>query len=270
MASPVFSSGNAFKSGAVYEQNGTPVDAAALQAQFDQPAAGPEMTGRMSYEGVITKTSAMIVLALVMAVPGYLFPSYPGLIVSAVSGLVLGLVLAFKRTTPPALAMIYAAIEGYFLGSLSIFIETSFAVPGAAVQALIATGATFGVTLWLFRSGRVRYTPKLQKFFIIGGLSYLAFSLVNVGMMIFGATDSAFGMRTGVEIAGIPLGVLVGAVAVILASISLIGDFDFVENGVRKGLPAHFEWRASFALVVTLVWLYTEFLRLIAIVQGRD
>ncbi len=269
MASPVFSSGSAFQHGASYEQNGQAVDANDLQAQFDQPAAGPEQTGRMSYEGVISKTSIMIVLALIMAAPGYLFPSYPGLIISAIAGLVLGLTLAFKRTTPPALAIIYAAIEGYFLGSLSIFIETRYMVPGAALQALIATGATFAVVLWLYRSGRVRYTTKLRKFFIIGTLSYLAFSLINGAMILFGASDSAFGMRTGVEIAGIPLGVFVGAFAIILACISLVGDFDYIENGVKNGLPAHFEWRAAFALLVTLVWLYVEFLRIIAILQGR-
>lgn len=266
MSSPIFSSSKDFQAG----PDRAAVSAATLQEQFDAPTATPSQMGRMTYEGVISKTAAMLVLAGLAAIPGYLFFSFPLLLVSAIGGLVLGLVLAFKRTTPPALALLYAGVEGYFLGSISTYIETAFDVPGAALQALLATGVTFTVTLWLYRSGRVRYTSKLRKFFMIGALSYLAFSLVNIGVMIFSGTEGGFGLRSDVEILGIPLGVLVGAVAVILACISLIGDFDFIDNGVAKQLPAHFEWRAAFGLVVTLVWLYIEFLRIIAILQGRD
>lgn len=270
MASPVFSSNSAFKPGATIDQNGSTVTAADLQSQFDQPSAGPVDTGRMSYEGVISKTAGMVILAFLLAVPGYMFFNFAGLFISAIGGMILGLVLAFKRTTPPALAMLYAAVEGYFLGSLSTYVETYFNAPGAALQALLATASTFAVCLWLYKSGRVRYTAKMQKFLIIGGISYLLFSLVNIGMMIFGATDSAWGLRTEYELFGIPLGVLIGVFAVILACVSLIGDFDFVENGVKNGLPAEYDWKAAFGIAVTLVWLYIEFLRIIAILQGRD
>lgn len=269
MASPVFSSNNAFQPGGTIDMNGQPVSADQLQQQFDQPAADAQQMGRMGYDGVIAKTAALLVLAFVTAIPAFLFPIFPLVIATAVVGLVLGLVIAFQRKTRPALVITYAAIEGYFLGGITAYIEASFDVPGAGVQALLATGSTFAVVLWLYKSGRVRYTSKMRKFLIIGGLSYLAFSLVNIGVMIFGNTGDAWGMRTGVEIAGIPLGVLVGAFAIILGCVSLIADFDFIENGVKKGLPANFEWRAAFGLVVTLVWLYIEFLRIIAIVMGR-
>ena len=269
MASPVFSSNNAFQPGQTIDVNGKAVSAEDLQQQFDQPAADASQMGRMSYEGVISKTAGLIILAFLVAVPGFMFPIFPLVIGAGIVGLVLGLVIAFKRTTSPAMVVAYAAIEGYFLGGITAYIETSFAVPGAGLQALLATGSTFAVVLWLYKSGRVRYTSKMRKFLIIGGLSYLAFSLVNVGVMIFGNSDDAWGMRTGVEVMGIPLGVLVGAFAIILGCISLIADFDFIENGVKNGLPSNFEWRAAFGLVVTLVWLYIEFLRIIAIVMGR-
>ncbi|WP_062136066.1 Bax inhibitor-1/YccA family protein [Demequina aestuarii] len=270
MASPAFSTNSAFKPGATYHQNGKAVSASDLQHQFDQPDAGPIDTGRMSYEGVITKTAGMVVLAGLLAIPGYMFPNIGLTIGAGVVGFVLSLVLIFKKVTPPALAIAYAAVEGYFLGGITTFIETNYNAPGAGLQALIATACTFAVCLWLYHSGRVRYTPKLQKFLMIGGISYIAFSLVNVGMMIFGGTDSAWGLRTQIDVFGIPLGVLIGAFAVILACVSLIGDFDFVENGVKNGLPAHYDWKAAFGIVLTLVWLYIEFLRIIAILQGRD
>ena len=269
MASPVFSSNNAFQPGQTIDVNGQQVSAEQLQQQFEQPAADAHQMCRMTYEGVITKTASLLLLACLVAIPGVMFPILPLIIATAVVGLVLGLVIAFSRTTRPALVIAYAAIEGYFLGGITAYIETAFEVPGAGLQALLATGSTFAVVLWLYKSGRVRYTSKMRRFFIIGASAYLLFSLVNVGVMIFGNTGDAWGMRTGVEIAGIPLGVLVGAFAIILGCISLIADFDFIENGVKNGLPSNFEWRAAFGLVVTLVWLYIEFLRIIAIVMGR-
>ncbi|MDE0573784.1 Bax inhibitor-1/YccA family protein [Demequina sp. B12] len=271
MSSPVFSGANsAFKPGATINPDGSTVSADELQQHFNSPAATPMDAGRMSYEGVTSKTAAMIILAFILAAPGYMFFSPAGLIVSAIVGMVLGLVLAFKKTTPPALAIIYAGVEGYFLGSLTSYVETAFDAQGAGLQALLATAVTFGVCLTLYRSGKLRYTPKMRKFLLIGGISYLLFSLVNVGMMVFGATDSAWGLRSEYEIMGLPLGVLIGAFAVILACVSLISDFDFIENGVKRGLPAKYEWTAAFGLVVTLVWMYTEFLRIIALLQGRD
>src|SRR5690554_2322658 len=253
MASPVFSVQNAGKPGRTVDSNGEQVRADQLQQQCDQPAADAGQMGSMTYEGVISKTAALIVLAFLLAIPGFMFATYVGIIASGIAAFVLGLVIAFKRTTPPALVVVYAAIEGFFLGGITKYIEVSFGVPGAGLQALLATGSTFAVVLWLYKSGRVRYTSKLRRFFIIGASAYLLFSLLNVGIMIFGNNDSAWGLRTSVEIAGIPLGVIVGAFAVILACISLIGDFDFIENGVKNGLPNNFEWRAAFGLLVTLV-----------------
>lgn len=269
MASPVFSSNKAFQPGQTVDVNGQQINVEELQHQYDQPAANADQMGRMTYEGVISKTAALLVLAFVTAIPGFMFPIFPLVIAAAVVGLVLGLVIAFRRKTSPALVVAYAAIEGYFLGGITAYIETAFEVPGAGLQALLATGSTFAVVLWLYKSGRVRYTSKMRKFFMIGAASYLLFSLVNVGVIIFGNSGDAWGMRTGVEVMGIPLGVLVGAFAIILGCISLIADFDFIENGVKNGLAANFEWRAAFGLVVTLVWLYIEFLRIIAIVMGR-
>lgn len=242
-----------------------------LNARYNAPSATNVDTGRMSYEGVIAKTAGIGILVLIFAVPGYMFPNMIGMIVGAVIGLVLGIVLSIQKRPKPALIAVYAVAEGYFLGAITIYIEQSQNVPGAGLQALLATGITFGVCLALYKSGKVRYTPKLQKFLMIGGIAYLAFSLVNVGVMIFGpqTENNAWGMRTSVEIMGIPLGVLIGAFAVILACVSLIADFDFIENGVKRGLPDWFEWKAAFGLIVTLVWLYIEFLRIIAILFGR-
>ena len=153
--------------------------------------------------------------------------------------------------------------------AITTFVETRFEVPGAGLQALVATFATFAVVLALYRSGKVRYTSKMRRFLMISGLAYLVFCLFNLGYMVFSGSDSAWGLRSGAYIGPVPLGVVIGIVAVIIACVSLIADFDFIENAVKNGAPKEVEWKAAFGLILTLVWLYIEFLRIIAILFGR-
>ncbi|MGO1205148.1 Bax inhibitor-1/YccA family protein, partial [Cellulosimicrobium funkei] len=128
---------------------------------------------------------------------------------------------------------------------------------------VLATVATFAAALFLFRSGKVRVTPKFTRWLLIAMVGYLAFSLVNVVLVLFGVLDG-WGMRGGT------IGIVVGLIAVGLAAASLIVDFDSIKRGVEAGVPAKFAWSAAFGLMVTLIWLYLEFLRLFAILQSSD
>ena len=241
-----------------------------LEHAYQQPAAGPVQTGRLSYDDVIVKTGGLLALVVVMgAVNWFVLDGNIAItVVGAVVGLVLGLVNAFKKEPSPALITAYAAAQGLFLGGISMFFETVY--PGIVVQAVLATGATFVATLLLFTSGAVRVTPKFTRFVLIALVGYALFSIINLGIMWFGDNDSAFGLRTSVEIMGIPLGVFVGIFAVGLAAMCLIMDFDAIKRGVEAGVPSRYAWSAAFGLIVTLVWLYLEFLRLLAILRGNN
>ena len=241
-----------------------------LEHLYNQPSAGPADTGRMTYDDVIVKTVLSIgVVLLGAAVPAFLFPAFAPvlMIVGLIGGFVLGLVNAFKREPVPGLILAYSALEGMFLGGLTMFLEAMY--PNIALQALLGTLTVFGVTLALFKSGKVRATPKAMKFFMIAIISYAAFSLINLGLIMFGVTDSPWGVR-GIEIMGIPLGVLIGVFAIGLAAFSLIIDFTSIEEAVRNGAPERYSWTAAFGLTVTLIWLYVEFIRLLAILRGSD
>jgi len=269
VASPIFSSGKEFKPNATFDQMNAPVTAAQLEQQFDAPAATPQQMGRMTYEGVTGKTALIAIGAFIAAVPGYMFPNMTAMWVSAMVAFVVSLVIIFRKKNSPALIAIYAIAEGYFLGAITTYVETRFNVPGAGLQALVATFATFAVVLFLYRTGKVRYTSKMRRVLMISGLAYLVFCLFNLGYMIFSGSNSAWGLRTDVKVLGIPLGVVIGVAAVLIACISLIADFDFIENAVKNGAPKEIEWKAAFGLILTLVWLYIEFLRIIAILFGR-
>jgi uncharacterized YccA/Bax inhibitor family protein len=242
-----------------------------LQQMYNRPAAGPAETGRMTYDDVIVKTA--ICLAAVMAGAAVtLFVSLPLasmlMIVGALGGFVLAMVNTFKKQPSPALILAYAGLEGFFLGGLTRILDGMF--PGVGLQAVIGTLSVFAVTLLLFRSGKVRATPKAMRFFMIAMIGYAVFALVNMVMVWTGAVQSPFGLSTSFEIFGIPLGVFIGILAIGLAAFSLIMDFTSIEAGVRSGAPERFAWTAAFGLTVTLVWLYVEIIRLLSILRGEE
>lgn len=242
-----------------------------MEDLYNQPSAGPSQMGRMTFDDVIVKTVLSIGVVLVgAAVPAFLLPGLvmPLMIVGMVGGLVLGLVNAFKREPVPAMILAYAFLQGLFVGGLTMILEAQF--PNIALQALVGTLTVFAITLLLFRSGKVRATPKAMKIFMIAIIGYAAFSLINLGLMLFGVSEDPWGLRTGIEIAGIPLGVIIGIFAIGLAAFSLVIDFTSISDGVRNGAPQKYSWTAAFGLTVTLIWLYVEFIRLIAILRGSD
>ncbi|MCC2334375.1 Bax inhibitor-1/YccA family protein [Cellulomonas wangsupingiae] len=243
---------------------GTPgaqaADAATLEQLYDAPPATPRDTGRLTYDDVIVKTGGLLALLTVVAAATWTLA--PGLwIIGAVVGLVLGLVNAFKKNPSPVLITLYTVAQGVFLGGISAFYESFY--NGIVGQAVLATLSVFAVALVLFRSGKVRVTPKFQRAVLIGMVGYLVYSLLNVVLMVFGVGGGTYGpLRSGF------LGIIVGLVAVGLAAASLIMDFDSIKRGVEQGAPAKFAWSAAFGLIVTLIWLYLELLRLLAILRG--
>ncbi|WP_431835840.1 Bax inhibitor-1/YccA family protein [Cellulomonas sp. Y8] len=246
---------------------GPVVEAQSLEQMYGAPAATTRDTGRLTYDDVIIKTGGL--LALLVVVAAATWNVAPGLWpIGAVVGLVLGLVNAFKKNPSPLLITLYTVAQGVFLGGISLaFQNMTFdgqSVQPIVLQAVIATFATFGAALFLFKSGRVRVTPKFTRWLLIAMVGYLAYSLVNVVMMFFVSSDGFGPLRSGA------IGVVAGLFAVGLAAASLIMDFDAIKRGVEQGAPAKMAWSAAFGLIVTLVWLYLEILRLLAILRGGD
>jgi uncharacterized YccA/Bax inhibitor family protein len=253
----------------MYGATGPVVEAATLEQMYGAPAATTRDTGRLTYDDVIVKTGGLLALLVVVAAATWF--TVPAIWpLGAVVGLVLGLVNAFKKEPSPLLITLYTIAQGVFLGGISLAFQNMTTdltgnVQPIVLQAIVATFATFGAALFLFKSGKVRVTPKFTRWLLVAMVGYLAFSLVNVVMMLFGVGDGAYGpLRSG------PVGVLVGLFAVGLAAASLIMDFDAIKRGVEQGAPAKMAWSAAFGLIVTLVWLYLEILRILAILQGRD
>jgi uncharacterized YccA/Bax inhibitor family protein len=239
----------------------------------------------MTVEDTAVKTVALFAILLVTAAIGWVW-TLGGLtitgdanqpvnilpwIIGALGGFVLSLVVIFtsRKKVRPALIFAYAAFEGLFVGGISAFFEVQW--PGIVMQATLATLAVVGVTLALFASGKVRASKKATKIFMIAMIGYLVFSLLNVILMWTGVLPQgqAFGLLSQ-EVFGIPLGLIIGVLVVIMAAYSLVLDFDSIQQGVRNGAPRQYAWLGAFGIMVTVVWLYIEILRIIAIVRGSD
>ena len=228
-----------------------------LEDLYSSPSATASQTERMTYDDVVVRTGGM--LATVVAAAAVSWVLLPPLVwlPAMLVGFVLGLVNAFKREPSPALMLAYAAVQGVFLGGISMLFETSY--NGVVVQAVLATLTTFAVMLVLYRTRVIRVTQRFTKILVGATLGYLAFSLVNVAIYLFTGNS----LRVGV------FGLLIGAVGAVLAALFLTLDFDFVERGVANGIPARYAWTAAFGLTVTLIWLYIEFLRILSILRGN-
>ncbi|GGO64151.1 hypothetical protein GCM10010910_18320 [Microbacterium nanhaiense] len=255
---------------------------AQLEGMYAAPAAGTPQTGRMTYEDTIVKTVILFAVMLATAALSWVitlggslsastatnFNLIP-MIVGALGTLVISLVIAFRKQAPVALTFAYAVAEGLFVGGISAFFET-FA-PGIVVQAALATIAVIGTTLALFASGKIRASAKMTKIVMIAMIGYAVFSLLNVGLMMFGVLPEgmAFGLRS-MTIAGIPLGLIIGIAVVLMGAYMLVLDFDAVQRGVRNGAPAKLAWTAAYGILATVVFIYIEILRMLAILRGDD
>lgn len=244
MSNPIFS-----------RMNGPVVSNEELAQLVNGPGAG-----RLTIHDVIMKTTSVFALLVVGAVVGWLTPGlvFPAMIL----GLVLGLVNAFKKEVSPALVMAYGLTQGVFLGGLSNFFEAAY--PGVARQAVLGTIVAFGVMLALYESRIIKVDARFTKIFMTAMISYFVIALISF-------VTSFFGVGGGWGFYGVGgLGLLLCAAGVLLATFSLVMDFEVIKQGIAQGMPEKESWRMAFGLVLSLVWLYTELLRLLAILRGDE
>ncbi|CAI9400631.1 Bax inhibitor-1/YccA family protein [Aestuariimicrobium sp. T2.26MG-19.2B] len=219
-----------------------------------QAQAGTKL---MTLDDVITKTAiSLIMVAGVAAVAYLMLPLafvFPALIASSLLGLVTVFIVSARRTVSPVGLFVYAIVEGVFVGAFTKVFEYQY--PGIATQAVLATFVVAGVTLAAYKFFNIRVTPKFRRMVFI---ATAAFAVLMLGNFVFSLISGSAGMRGGA------LGLLVAVVACGLAVMNLVTDFDYVERGIASRAPASESWRAALGITVTMVWLYTELLRILS------
>ena len=253
--------GAQYASGAQYAI-GAVIPPADTNEQFANLTAGSGL--RLTITDVIMKTLLVFAVVVVFAVVGwnltYAFPiiMFPALIIATI----LGFVIAFREKVSPALVLVFSVFEGLMLGAISNwynqFAESSN-YQGIVVQAVVATMTTFGVMLVLYLTGVIKVNKKFVSVLIAAAVTYMV-----IGLASFVA--ALFGVGGGWGFYGIDgLGLIICVAGVLIAAFFLMLDFEAIKQGIANGAPERESWRMAFGLLVTLVWIYLEFLRLIAI-----
>lgn len=231
------------------------------------PPQAPATTDRMTMDDVVVRSAITLGTVAVGAVLAWaLLPvsgtSYGLAVGSALIAFVLAMVQSFKRTPSPALILGYAAFEGVFLGVLSEMYNSRWS--GAPFQAVLGTMAVSGATLLVYKAGWIRVTARYARIGLAIAMAFLVVTAVNLLLVVFGVAENG-----GLRSFG-PLGAIVGIIAIILGAFFLTLDFKQIEDGIAYGAPRNEAWLAAFGLTLTLVWIYVEMLRLVAIFSSND
>lgn len=223
----------------------------------------------MTMNGTVNKTGFLLLLSILTAafawsqvqftpegITGGAIYLWGGLI----GGFILAMVTVFKKQWAPITAPLYALVEGFFLGGISAMYSHLY--QGIVLQAVMLTVGTLFAMLFAYRSGLIKVTEKFKLGVVAatGGIM-----LVYLATIVLGFFGINIPMIHGSGMIGIGFSLFV----IVIAALNLVLDFDFIESGVEQGAPKYMEWYGAFGLMVTLVWLYIEFLRLLSKIQSR-
>lgn len=233
---------------------------------YRQGAFGAQET--MTIQGTVNKTGILLMLLFVSAtwIWGQFFQNpigfnpAPYIMGGVIGGLVVALITFFKKEWSMFTSPIYALLEGLALGGISAQFEMQF--PGMVLQAVALTFGILFALLMIYKTGLITVTDKFRKgvFAATGGI-FLVY-LISFVM-------SFFGMPMPYLHEGGMIGIGLSLFIIVVASLNLVLDFDFIEKGSQMGAPKYMEWFSAFGLLVTLVWLYIEVLRLLSKINRR-
>ena len=232
------------------------------------PWTPPPSADTMTMGGTISATAVLMVLLLAAGVVGWfqVKPSpegvqFPGwILATTLVALGIAILTIFKPKLARFTAPVYALVEGLLLGAISHLYNIRF--DGIVVQAVGLTVGVFVLLLGLYATRVVKVTDKLRTGIMVATGAVFLVYMVSLVARLFGA-NLPFIHDTG------PIGILFSLAVVVIASMNLLLDFDFIEQGVNKGAPKYMEWYGAFGLMVTLVWLYLELLRLLSKLRSR-
>ncbi len=237
--------------------------------------------GRMTIDSVVQKTALTLAVVIAAAAATWFLTGdaivenaygnqvanidaigrlYLALMVGSFGAFGLSLVNSFKRVVSPALVIAFAVLEGVALGAFSKVIGMRVGDTDIVLQAVIGTFAAFAGTLAAYKFFDIKVGNKFRTFVVGAMLGMVALGLMEMVLGAFGNQIGFFGFGA--------LGLIFAVGGLVLGVFMLILDFDFVEKGIAAGLPERDSWRAAFALTVSLVWIYTNLLRILAIIQS--
>lgn len=228
-------------------------------------------TDGMTVKGTIQKFGFLFLMVLGTSIHSWRVYSHGGDVTSLmwggiIGGLVVALVISFKKEWAPYLSPLYALSQGLFIGSISAIFNYAFAdtAPNIIMNAVGLTLAVSVAMYFLYSFRIIKVTQKLRSVIIAATAGVMLFYVMVLVMRMFGMETMPFLHE------GSTMGIIFSLVVVVIAAMNLLLDFDMIEQGAAMGAPKYMEWFGAFGLLVTIVWLYIEILRLLSKVYSRD
>ena len=245
---------------------------ASYEAMMNAPAADAVDRGTMTFDDVVVKSIMCFGLLLVGATAGWM----TGIVAMGVAlvlffascAVTLGLAIFIRlsKKIRPGAIVTYSLIEGFSLGVISYTFEAYF--PGIVISAVLATLVVIGTTLAAFMLGFVRNSSTLTRVAGIGSLAFFFYYFVTFALSVTGLVDMT--AVNNAKIFGIPLGIIIGVLAVFIGVLCLVRDFDAVKVGVANNVPEKYSWLCTFAIMTDVIWIYLEILRILSYLMRRN
>ena len=218
----------------------------------------------MTLNGAVNKIAMSLAILLFAAYYTYTNALMSFIGVGFGGGFIVALVTIFKKEWAPITVPIYAILEGLALGSFSKLFADIFE-PGIVPQAISLTLGILIALLFAYKTKIIKATEnfKLGLFAATAGIAVVY--LISFLMSFFGGTGLPIMNPANASMLSIGFSLFV----VVIASLNLVMDFDFIEKGVENSAPKYMEWYSAFGLLITLIWLYVEILRLLAKLSSR-
>ena len=224
----------------------------------------------MTINGTVNKT-AISLLLLIMAGTFTFSGNYNWLILPGfLGGFVVAIITIFKKEWSPITVPIYAVLKGLALGAISQIYENDLAPADGSFDGIVSQAIllTLGILFSLLFAYKTKLIAATENF-------KLGVFAATAGIAVFYVVSFLISLFTGSypevlnPLNGGLMSIGVSLFIVVIASLNLVLDFDFIEEGAEKGVPKYMEWFGAFGLLVTLVWLYLEILRLLAKLRSR-
>lgn len=222
-------------------------------------------SGVMTVKGAVNKTLILTIILIASAFFSVLYLpfSMPAFYAGIFIALGIMLVSYFKPTIANITAPLYAVVEGYVLGHISYLFAAMVGDPFIIVNAVLLTMLCLVTMLVAYKTGLIKPTQKFRSIVTTATGAIFFIYLINIALRLFG-------MEIPYLHDGGPIGIGISLLIIGIASLNLILDFDNIERGAMMGAPKYMEWVSSLGLLVTLVWIYIEILRLLAIFSSND
>ena len=218
----------------------------------------------MTLDGTVNKTAMSLAILLFAAYYTYSNAIMDYVLIGLIGGFIVALVTIFKKEWSPITVPIYAVLEGLYLGGVSKMFGNMFE-PGIVPQAICLTLGILIALLFAYKTKIIKVTENFKLGVFAATAGILVVYLISVLMSAFGGRGLPIMDPTNTSVISIGFSLFV----VGIASLNLVMDFDFIEQGVENGAPKYMEWYGAFGLLMTLIWLYLEILKLLAKTSSR-